>query len=64
MMKEFLNKKVLIHFFVDGIDKYFTATISSITDTHITFTDKFGDPYTYRVADIVEIKLFDEEYKK
>jgi len=63
-MREFLNKKVLIHFFVDGNNKYFTGIITEITDTHISFIDKFNDPYTYRVADIVEIKLFDEEYKK
>ena len=40
-MKEFLNRHVWIHIKIDHLNKYYDAIIKDISETHITFIDKF-----------------------
>ena len=55
-MKEYINKKVLIAIITNSIELAYTATILNVTDTHISFIDKFGEHFTYRVADVKNIR--------
>lgn len=54
-MQELVGHSAKLEFNRDGKRLFFSAkTISSITDTHITFVDKFNDVYTFRLIDLVE----------
>ena len=60
-MKELIKKKVYI-----GIKKnehllHFTAIINSITNKHVSFTDKYGKNYCFLLDDIYEIYEKDED---
>jgi len=59
-MEKFLDKFCYIIIDSNGNRMYYlNAKVTSITDTHISFNDTFkdGEPHTYRIADVVEIKL-------
>jgi len=58
-MKEFLNKYIFLRVQVeDKVMRHKCALATEITETHITILDEFdNNPYTYRVADIIEIKI-------
>ena len=59
-MKEFLNKYVYLHIRISEKDLYYTfALVTEITDSHITICDMNRDsnPYTFRIVDVIEIKL-------
>ena len=55
-MREYINKKVRLSADIDGKVLYYSGEVISVTDTHITFIDKFGDTKTKRIADIIEIE--------
>jgi hypothetical protein len=55
-MKQYVGIKCKIHINRAGKDLYYEATISAVTETHISFTDKFNTPYTFRVSDVIEIR--------
>jgi len=46
--------KILVN--VNGKQLGYTATITSISESHIGFIDKFGDTYFYNLRNIEEIK--------
>lgn len=55
-MQELVGHSAKLEFNRDGKRLFFSAkTISSITDTHITFVDKYDDVYTFRLVDLVEV---------
>ena len=54
-MQEWLNKKVVIEINANSKRLVYIATITNVTDTHITFTDKFNKEYTFRIVDVVQI---------
>jgi len=55
-MKQYLNKTVKLEIEIKGKKPlFYTATITAITETHISFIDRYNKPYTYRIKDIVEI---------
>ncbi len=56
-MIEYLNKQVIIVVKPSENLLTYQATIKEITDTHITFEDKFNSILTFRIQDIIEIKL-------
>ena len=60
-MEEFLNKYCFIKIDVLGKPFYYTcALITNISENHITFKDVTKKPktiHTYRIQDIIEIKL-------
>ena len=56
-MKEFLGKSVFINANIEGRNLFYTAKeVTSVSDTHITFIDKFNNVVSLRISDIVEIK--------
>ena len=56
-MKGFLNKAAWIKIKADNGFLYFTAKkVISVSDTHITFIDKFGEMQMFLISDIVQIK--------
>lgn len=54
-MKEYLNKNVKLHIRRSGADLFFKALVNEVTNTHITFTDKYGKLYTFLIENIVQI---------
>jgi len=59
-MKIFLNKYVYITILKDGKRLYYTcAYVTEITDTHISFIDKFHDdePFYYNIEQVEDCKL-------
>lgn len=63
-MEEFLDKLCFIKVDNGGKPYYYTrAYVVSITQTHITFLDrnKSDEPHTFRIVDIIEIKLSNKE---
>ena len=61
MMKEWLNKKVLLIVRPSDNDLTYTCTITNFSETHFSFTDKFNKEYTYRIQDIIQIEGLTEE---
>ena len=57
MFEEYLNQKVLISVKPQERVLIYTAVVKEISNTHISFVDKFSDSFTFRIEDIVEIKL-------
>ena len=56
-MKEFLNKSCKLTINISGKLLFFTAQkVVDVSNTHITFIDKFDYQLSYRVEDIVEIQ--------
>ena len=61
-MKEFLDKSVWIKIKADNGFLYFTAKkVIEVTDTHITFIDKFDEMQMFLISDIVQIKELKDE---
>lgn len=54
-MNEYIGDTVKLHIDRKGIDLFYTAKILQITDTHISFKDKYDVKYCYRISDIVSI---------
>ena len=55
-MKEFIGKKCKITFLVGGKTLHYTAkTVTSVSDSHISFIDKFEESHCFRIQDIIEI---------
>ena len=60
-MKEFLNKKVHLEVKVnDDKSLHFTAIILEVSDTHITFRDKFDSILCYKIDSIIQINTIQE----
>lgn len=59
-MREWQGKSGKIQISKDGVKLFFTAKlILSVDDHHITFIDKFNQPYTFNRDLVVEIKPFE-----
>ena len=56
-MKEYLGRNCKIHLNRNGKDLFYTATIDEITRLHLTFTDVFKKTYTFRISDLIEMKI-------
>lgn len=56
-MKEYINKKVMICVKPQNTVLTYSALIKEVTDTHISFLDKKGNYMSFKIADIVEIRI-------
>ena len=55
-VKQLKGKSCLLEIEYHGSRLYFKATqVLEVTETHITFLDKFGQQYSFRLKDIVEV---------
>lgn len=55
-MKELIGKSGKLEFLRDGKRLFFYAKIiSSITDTHITFVDRYDEVYSFKIEDLEEV---------
>ncbi len=54
-MKEYEGKKVKLTVEREGKELFYCANVLKVTDTHISFLDKFGIRYTFRISDVVQI---------
>lgn len=54
-MENYLGKRVKLIMKVNGEELFYTALITKVTDKHITFEDRYGDSYTYKIKYIEEI---------
>lgn len=56
-MQQFLNRSAFLKVRVDEGVLFFTAKkVTEITDTHITFIDKFDELQTFLISDIIQIR--------
>ena len=56
-MKEFKGKSCKIQIEQNGRRLFYNAKlVTSISDSHITFIDRYNDAFCYRVKDVVEIE--------
>lgn len=55
-MKDFEGKKCTLIILRDRVKLYFTATVLAVSGRHITFLDKFGKHYTFRLSEVIEIQ--------
>jgi len=60
-MKELIGHKCKLVVSYQGNFLYFTADVKQVTDTHISFIDKYGEYYTLKITDIKQVKLIKEE---
>lgn len=60
-MLEWVGKKVYIGIQKNKTILHFTATINSVTEKHISFTDKYGKSYCFLRDEVYEIYEKDEE---
>lgn len=56
-MQDFGQKQVKIQVRRNNNDLFYTGIIDEITQTHITFTDKFNKQYMYRVEDVIQVRV-------
>lgn len=54
-MKEYIGKTVKLHLIKNGAHLFYTAMVTSVTDTHITFIDRDEKMFSFKVEDIEEI---------
>lgn len=55
-MKQLIGKSCLLEIQYHDQRLYYRAIrILDVSDTHITFLDKFGKQYSFRLIDVVEI---------
>lgn len=52
-MEQFLNKLCKIEVYIDEQRLFFTGKVINVTPTHISFLDKFGGNYCYKL-DVIE----------
>ena len=57
-MKEYLHKKCKITINRNGKELFYEAIINGVSDIHISFKDKYGEQYTFKQEDVVEINEF------
>jgi hypothetical protein len=62
-MKEYLNKKVVIAVNSDKSTLTYTAVITNVSKTHITFKDKFGLYSSFKISEVKQISEIKEETK-
>jgi len=56
-MKEWIGKPCRLCVNRNGVDLFYTVNqVLSVTDTHITFLDRFNSPYSLLVCEVSEIK--------
>lgn len=63
-MKEWIGKKAQLT--VELASKkqlFFNATVTKATEEHLTFVDKYGEEYTFRISNIIQIKEKNENLK-
>ena len=58
-MKRYKGQNVKIIIKVQNNNLNYTAKVLDVSDTHITFYDKFGKVYSYLISDIVEIQTIE-----
>lgn len=56
-MKQYIGKHIKILLNRNDNELFFTAFVTNVTDTHISFIDKFKKEYSFRIEDINEIKV-------
>lgn len=55
-MRELLGKSCKLTLRVNNKLLFYTVQeVTSVTDTHINFKDKYNELYMYRIEDIVEV---------
>lgn len=54
-MKQYIGQDCRIHLQRGGKDLHFTAHVTDVTDSHITFIDKFGEIFTFRISEVIEV---------
>lgn len=54
-MKDWIGKKVKIIVNVEGVRYTYTAEVLDVTDSHITFIDKFGTKYSKILTEVLDI---------
>jgi len=54
-MKQYIGKRCKIHILFNGENLFYTADVTGVSTTHISFLDKFKRHYTYRVIDVLQI---------
>lgn len=56
-MEQYVGKKVILRVDVGGAVLAYNAFITKVDNTHIHFTDKYNETFSYRIQDILEIRL-------
>ena len=56
MNKRHIGKRKWLHIKVNNKDLFFLAKIIDVTNTHISFIDKFNIEYSFRLLDVIEAK--------
>lgn len=55
-MQQYVGKKCKVKILRDNNCLHYTADpVTDVTQTHISFIDKFGEQMTFRIIDIVEL---------
>lgn len=56
-MKQLIGRSCRLTVFLNGKSLFYTAkTVLEVSDTHITFIDKFNERYSYRLQDVIQIQ--------
>lgn len=55
-MEEHIGRECKIHIKRNNADLFYTGFITKITDTHITFVDKYSKLFTYKILEVIQIQ--------
>lgn len=55
-MKDLIGKRIKIVVNSTGEDLTFTAIVNQVSDSHITFTDKFNKRYKFLITLVKEVE--------
>ena len=58
-MKEFIEKKCFIVVLMGYKVLFYNAMVLSVSDSHITFKDKFGVTSSFKIKDVIQISSED-----
>jgi len=61
ILEEYKGKRCFIQLERNGKQFYYTADVLEVTNTHISFKDKYGDLYSYQIRDIIKMNELKEE---
>jgi len=60
-MKEYIGKTCKLNITTPtGVELFFTAKITEVNDTHLSFIDKYNKKYCFRITEVFQISEVEE----
>jgi len=61
-MEQYLNKSCKILILINGKCLFYNVkSVTNVSDTHISFLDKYNNSYTYKKEDVKEVNIINKK---